>query len=565
MSNMSKDEINGKSYGGNEKPQDFESAKVTPVYADERGYDDKDADRVIVGGLDASAPDGAVQRNLKGRHLAMIALGGTIGTGLFVGSGNALATGGPVGTWLGYIIMGVVVYSMMIALGEMATLFPVAGGFTHYATRFVDPAMGFALGLNYWYSYAITLPTELTAAALVISYWNDVINPGVWITILFVAIVIVNFLGVGIYGEAEFWFSMMKVIAIVGLIILGIVLDAGGGPNHDPIGFRYWRNPGPFAQQSIDMGAGYIPGSWGQFLAFWNVFLQAAFSYLGTEIIAVTVGEAANPRVQVPKAIKRVFFRILFFYVLGIWVISVLVPYDDPTLLGNIGGSTASASPFVIAINNAGIKGLPSVINAVILIAAWSAGNSDLYASSRTLYALALEGKMPRIFKRCTKAGLPVYALALTALFGFLAYLNVRPGTTVTVFNWLYNISSITGLITWAVILGSYLKFYYGLKRQGLSRDELPYKAPFQPYASWFGFVFVIIVVLFNGFTVFLQGNWNISTFFAAYITLPIFAVSYIAWKYIHKTKWVSLDEMDFTTGRRELDEIDQADRKSVV
>jgi yeast amino acid transporter len=203
MSNMSKDEINGKSYGGNEKPQDFESAKVTPVYADERGYDDKDADRVIVGGLDASAPNGAVQRNLKGRHLAMIALGGTIGTGLFVGSGNALATGGPVGTWLGYIIMGVVVYSMMIALGEMATLFPVAGGFTHYATRFVDPAMGFALGLNYWYSYAITLPTELTAAALVISYWNDVINPGVWITILFVAIVIVNFLGVGIYGEWE--------------------------------------------------------------------------------------------------------------------------------------------------------------------------------------------------------------------------------------------------------------------------------------------------------------------------------------------------------------------------
>jgi yeast amino acid transporter len=314
---------------------------------------------------------------------------------------------------------------------------------------------------------------------------------------------------------------MMKVIAIVGLIILGIILDAGGGPNHDPIGFRYWRNPGPFAQQSIDMGAGYIPGSWGQFLAFWNVFLQAAFSYLGTEIIAVTVGEAANPRVQVPsksvmiackeirplidsslllsEAIKRVFFRILFFYVLGIWVISVLVPYDDPTLLGNIGGSTASASPFVIAINNAGIKGLPSVINAVILIAAWSAGNSDLYASSRTLYALALEGKMPRIFKRCTKAGLPVYALALTAVFGFLAYLNVRPGTTVTVFNWLYNISSITGLITWAVILGSYLKFYYGLKRQGLSRDELPYKAPFQPYASWFGFVFVIIVVLFNG------------------------------------------------------------------
>ncbi|KAH6909114.1 amino acid permease/ SLC12A domain-containing protein [Coprinopsis sp. MPI-PUGE-AT-0042] len=534
-----------------------------PGLADEKGlYKEKDGANVTVVGADSQSIDGSLQRNLKGRHLSMIALGGTIGTGLFVGSGNALATAGPVGAWLAYIIMGSIVYCMMVALGEMATQYPVAGGLTLYATRFVDPAMGFALGWNYFYSWAITIPTELTASAIVIGYWNDTINPGVWITILFVAILVINFLGVGIYGEAEFIFSTMKIMAIVALIILGIILDAGGGPNKDPIGFRYWRNPGPFNSQTINGGDDTIPGDWGKFLAFWNVFVQAAFSFLGTEIVAVTASEAKNPRRNVPKAIKQVFFRILAFYVLGIWVISVLVPYDDPTLLGNLGEDTASASPFVIAIDRAGIRGLGSVINAVILIAAWSAGNSDMYAASRTLHALALEGKAPAIVRKCTKNGLPYVALIITGLFGFLAYLNVKEGANVEVFNWLFNVSSITGLIAWSVILGAYLRFYYGMKKQGLDRNLLPYKAPFQPYLSWFGFIFVNLVILFNGYTVFLTGNWDISTFFAAYISLPIFAVCYVGWKWTKKTKWVRLDEIDFHSDLRELDEMDRREKE---
>ncbi|KDN48578.1 hypothetical protein RSAG8_02565, partial [Rhizoctonia solani AG-8 WAC10335] len=511
---------------------------------------------VVVGGLDPNAPEGAVHRRLKARHLAMIALGGTIGTGLFVGSGGALATGGPVGTLLGYFIMGVVVYCMMIALGEMATLFPVAGGFTHYATRFIDPAVGFALGYNYWYSFAITLPTELTAAAIVIQYWNTSINAAVWITILYVLILIINFMGVRWYGEFEFWFSAIKITTIVGLIILGICIDCGAGPaSTGYIGFRYWKNPGPFNQLAINNGNDVIPGAWGRFLAFWDVFVQAAFSYLGTEIIAVTVGEAENPRRNVPKAIRRVFWRILLFYVLGILIIGLLVPYNSSELLNN-SASDASASPFVIAIKTAGIKGLPSVINAVILLSAWSAGNSDLYASSRTLYALALEHKAPALMRRCTRGGLPVWAVFFTGLFGLLAYMNVGSTTAVDVFNWLYSISSITGLITWFIILVSYLRMYYGLKKQGISRDDFPYKAPFQPYASWFGAVFVFLVILFSGFTVFLRGNWDASTFLSVYICLPIFVLFYAYWKVAKRTRWIPLEEIDFVTGRREMDEI---------
>jgi amino acid transporter len=386
-------------------------------------------------------------------------------------------------------------YSMMVALGEMAALFPVAGGFTHYAARFVDPALGFALGINYFYSYAVTVPTEVVAASIVISFWDAKTNAAVYITVLLFLICVINFLGARVYGEMEFWFSAIKVITIVGLIILSLVLMCGGGPDHQAIGFRYWRNPGPFNHISIDSGDGFVPGSWGAFLAFWSVFVQAAFSFIGTEIIATTLGEAENPRKTVPRAIKRVFYRLLFFYVFGIFFISVLVPYNDPLLLD--GGGTATASPFVIAIQNAGIKGLPSVANAVFLISAWSAGNSDVYAASRTLYALALERQVPAFFRKCTKRGLPIWCVAFTCLFGVLAYLDTGGDKAAeTAFAWLYNISSITGIITWWAILLAYLRFYYGLKKQGLSRAEFPYRAPLQPYLSWFGLIFFTIIIL---------------------------------------------------------------------
>ena len=368
--------------------------------------------------------------------------------GLFVGSGQALAGAGPVGVWLGYILMSTIVYAMMVALGEMASLYPVAGAFTHYGARFVDPALGFAQGVNYWYSYAITLPTEVVSATIVISYWDTKTPAAAYIIVCLVPIWFINLWGARAYGEAEFWFSSIKVITIVGLLILGVILMAGGGPNHDPIGFRYWRNPGPFNYMTIDGSSGaFIGGSWGQFLAFWNVFVQAAFSFIGTEIIATTLGEAENPRKSVPRAIKTVFYRLAFFYIGGIFIISVLVPYTDPRLLRP--EANAVASPFVIAIVDAGINGLPSVVNAVLLISAWSAGNSDLYAASRTFYALALQHQMPGIFRKCTKRGLPIYCVGITGIFGVLAFLNTGGEAAVTAFGWLYNISSTTGVITW--------------------------------------------------------------------------------------------------------------------
>ncbi|KAK4701163.1 hypothetical protein P7C70_g5076, partial [Phenoliferia sp. Uapishka_3] len=492
------------------------------------------------------------------------ALGGTIGTGLFVGVGSALASGGPLGVLLGYTIMGGVVGSMMIALGELTTAYPVSGAFTHYAARFVDPALGFALGWNYWYSWGITIPTEISAASLVINYWQGGadVNPAVWISVFLVVITSFNFIGVRAFGEAEFWFSIIKIVTIIGLILLGIIITAGGAGS-DPIGFRYWRNPGPFQQENG------IPGSLGRFLSFWTVFVQAAFSFLGTEIVALTAGEAENPRRNVPKAIKKVFYRIAIFYIGSVFVIGLLVSPNDPQLLN---GSGTSASPWTIAITRAGIKGLPSVINVVVLISAFSAGNSDLYAASRTLYGLACDGKAPAIFRRCTKGGLPIYALGVTALFGFLAYIRLTVATKVSVgtssskvFTWLSNLGSITGLIAWDCILLSYLRFYYGMKRQGISRSTLPYIAPMQPYASFFGLIFITIVIFFNGYTVFLSGGWSTADFVVDYVTLPIFAVMFVFWKLFKKTKLVSLESMDFDTGRRELELVSEQDELNFV
>jgi len=277
----------------------------------------------------------------------MISIGGVIGTGLFVGTANSLANGGPVGLLLGYVTMGTIVMAVMVSLGEMIAFLPIAGGHIKLAERFVNPAFSFTMGWNYRYNWAITAPTELSAAALLINYWHPNVNSAVWVFLCMIVVITINMFGAGAYGEAEFIFASIKVITITGLIILGIVLDLGGGPNHDRIGFRYWKNPGPFVQYKG------ISGTTGRFLGWWSVLLNAAYSFLGTEIVAIAAAETKNPRRNLPKAIRRVYIRVLLFYILGTFVIGLLVPSNNSQL---VLASGTAASPFVIAIQNAGIN-----------------------------------------------------------------------------------------------------------------------------------------------------------------------------------------------------------------
>ncbi|KAG6901843.1 hypothetical protein C0995_007229 [Termitomyces sp. Mi166 len=478
--------------------------------------------------IDETTGEVKLVRQLKNRHIAMISIGGVIGTGLFLGTATALQNGGPVGLLLGYIVMGSICYSVMISLGEMIAYLPIPGGHIKLAERFVNPALSFTMGWNYWYNWVIILPAELSASAVLIGLWSDV-NPAVWITVTMVVTITINFLGAGAYGEAEFIFASIKVITIVGLIILGIVLDLGGGPSHDRIGFRYWKHPGPFAQFAD------IPGSKGRFLAWWAVMTQAAFSFIGTEIVAIAAGEAKNPRRNLPRAIKRVYIRICLFYILGTFIIGLLVPYTSKGL--DLTDGTAASSPFVIAINSAGIKALPSIINACLLTSAWSAASSDLYTSS---HGLAEAGNAPKIFLKTSKNGLPWVSLVFCSAFALLSYMGVNSGAG-RVFGWFANMTSVAGLLTWFGISFTYTRFYQGLVAQGYDRSKLPFASKLQPYAAC-------------GWKVFLKDNWATDTFVTNYLPLALFPLLYITARFYIRKPMVNPGDMDFVTNIAEIE-----------
>ncbi|CAH7671009.1 amino acid permease/ SLC12A domain-containing protein [Phakopsora pachyrhizi] len=461
-----------------------------------------------------------MKKKLKQRHLSMMAIGGTIGTGLFLGMGSSLNAGGPVGLLIGYILMGTVVYGVQCTLGEMVTMYPVSGPLAHFATRFVDPALGFAVGWNYWYSFSICIGAETKAATIIVQYWKMPVHAGVWITLFLTTSCSINFFGVRFYGEVG-GLTGIKILSVVVLLIIGIVLDVGGGPSHERIGLKYWKDPGPFRQFND------IVGPTGKFLALWSVFTQAAYSFIGTETVALAAAEASNPRKSVPKALSSVFYRILFFYVLSALVIGLLVPYNDPRLLNGTGD--ASSSPFVIAINRAGIKILPDIINTFILISAYSAASSQLYSGTRVLHGLAMENMAPKILKRCTKSGVPLPATLFTLVPGLLAYMNLSHKAGAC-FNWLVNLSAMSGLLTWWAICFSHIRFQKAMKAQDVSRESLPFVGPLQPYMTYYTFIALTLIIITNGFHTFWPNNWSWSSFIAAYITLPIFIGSYAFW-----------------------------------
>ena len=340
-----------------------------------------------------AAPE--LKRSLKARHLTMIALGGSIGTGLFLASGGAIATAGPGGALLAYAAVGIMVYFLMTSLGELATYMPESGSFSTYASRFVDPSLGFALGWNFWYNWAITIAAELSAATLIIKYWFPDTNSFIW-SFLFLAIIfLLNALSVKGYGESEYWFALIKIAVVIVFLIVGVLMIFGilGG-----------KSPG-FSNFTMDGGPFH-----GGFLTILGVFMAAGFSFQGTELIGVAAGESENPRENVPRAIRQIFWRILIFYILAIFVIAMLIPYTNPNLVRG-GLEDIAISPFTIIFENAGLAFAAAVMNAVILTSVLSAGNSGMYASTRILWVLAKEGKAPKFLGKLNRNGVPINAL----------------------------------------------------------------------------------------------------------------------------------------------------------
>ncbi|KAJ5389410.1 Amino acid/polyamine transporter I [Penicillium cataractarum] len=508
-----------------------------------------------------------LQRKLKPRHLQMIAIGGVIGTGLFLGTGSDLQHGGPAGLLLGYCIMASLLFSVMVALGEMVSQFPMPGGQFALASRFNSPELGFAMGILFWYNYIIVLPAEISAAAVLITYWTPagqtdstcttcICNNAMWVGLMLIVVVcgpgssealrgvdfqqfLVNYAGTRVFGEMEFWFCSIKVLTIIGLIISGIIISAGGGPNHKAIGFKFWNETGGF-QQYKDIG-----GAKGRFLGFFSVLINAAFAFIGSEITAIAAAETSNPQKNVPRAIKSVWIRLVLFYVCSAFLIGLLVSPSDPSLDLS---STAAKSPFVIAIANAGISVLPSIINAALLISAWSAGIADLFVSTRTLYGLAVKGHVPRIFLKTRKDGFPWVCFLFCAVFALLSFMAAASGEAGTVFGYFSNMTAMCGMISWTGILWTSIRWHKGLKVQGIDRKTLPYRAPLQPYLSYYGISITTMVMIFGGFSAFIH-SFDVSSFITTYFPLPFFAVLYFGYKFWNKSKMIGYTEMDFVTG----------------
>ncbi|KAF7363622.1 General amino acid permease [Mycena sanguinolenta] len=516
---------------------------------------------------DASTRVDQTHRRLKGRHIQLIGIGGTIGTALFVQIGSALTEGGPGSLFLAFTIWSTFILAINNCLSEMVTWIPIA-------SPFVRPALLLALivresgsrsdsptdsltrlsvsapGSTFFVFEAMLIPFEVVAFNLVLQFWTDKIPTAAVITFVLVCYALLNLFAVGWYGESEFWLAAGKVVLAVGLMAFTFITMIGGNPLHDTYGFRYW-NPSqvagtPFAEH-------IKTGSLGRFLGFLTCLIQASFTIAGPDYVSMTAGEAELPRRTLPRAFNGVFIRLTTFFVLGSLCVGIVVPYSDPNLLKALSDARpgAGSSPYVIAMARMQIPVLPHIVNALIMTSIFSAGNSYVYCASRTCFGLALQGKMPKIFARCTSNGVPIYSVILTLAIALLSFLQVSNNAAV-VLQWFVNLVTASQLLNYAIIAFTYLKFYYALQAQGIPREELPHRSFWQPFCGYYAFVGTFIMAFVGGWTVFLPGNWDVPTFLFSYTMLGVAPVLFVFWKVFRRTTWQHAEDVTFFGKERE-------------
>ena len=485
------------------------------------------------------SPSTQVKRHLKTRHLSMIAIGGCIGTGLFMASGTAIHSAGPGGALVAYAAIGLMVYFLMTSLGEMATWLPTSGSFATYASRYVDPSLGFALGWNYWFNWVITVAVDISIAAVVITYWEPLraLMPAWgWSLTFFGIICALNAFSVRTYGESEYWFALIKVITVIIFLCIGTLTIFGimGGAY---VGFsNFTAGDGPF----LGNGAG------GHFLTILGVFLIAGFSFQGTELIGVTAGETENPEKSIPKAVKQIFWRILIFYILAILVIGLLIPYTSPQLLGADVDEIAK-SPFTLVFERAGLAFAAALMNAVILSSILSAGNSGMYASTRMLYAMGKDGLAWPLFARTgRRSGVPhnaVFATALVILAIFLLQLDDRVGKHM--YEYILAASGLTGFIAWLGIAISHYRFRRAYIAQGKPLEALTYRAKWFPFGPLLALGLCILVIIGQDTELVLNAHLDWQRLLITYMGLPVFFTFYFYHKLRYKTRKIPLTEVD--------------------
>ncbi|KAK5989684.1 General amino acid permease AGP2 [Cladobotryum mycophilum] len=471
----------------------------------------------------------STHRRLKSRHIQLIGIGGSIGTVLYVQIGKALLNGGPGSLFIAFSFWCTVVLAVTLCMAEMVTYLPISSPFIRFAGRFVDEAMGFATGWNFFIFEAFLVPFEVTACNFIIRFWTDAVPTAAIIVIIIVLYALVNLLAVKWYGEAEFWAAISKVLLIIGLVFFTFVVMLGG------------------TQRATASASGTGKN---------RCLIQAAFTIAGPDYVSMAAGEAENPRVVMPRAYNAVFYRLTAFFILGSLCVGILVPYNDKDLIAAFANSKpgAAASPYVVAMNRLGIKVLPHIVNATVLTAAFSAGNSYVYCASRSLYGLALEGKAPRFLVTCTSTGVPIYCVGVVLVFALLSFLQLSSNAAV-VLNWFVSLGTASQLINFSAVCVTYICFHRACKAQGIDRDTLPYKAWFMPYAAYYALAWTSVMAIVGGYTVFLPGQWNIPDFLFSYTMVAVYPILYFGYKYVRQTKIHAPEEVDLHGGLDEIEE----------
>ena len=415
-----------------------------------------------------------LQRHLKVRHIRLMALGSTIGVGLFLGSASAIQIAGP-SILLGYLLAGIVAFIVLRTLGEMAVHEPVAGSFAAYANTYLGPLAGYMVGWGYWTYWIVVGIAEVTAVGIYMGIWFPETPQWIWALSSIVMMGLINLIAVKVFGEFEFWFALIKVVAIVAMIALGCsVIFFGFTNDWNPIGLaNLWQHGGFFPN-----------GISGMLLSLQMVL----FAYVGIEMIGLSAGEAENPRKTIPMAIDSLAWRILIFYMGAIFVILAIFPWNE---VGQQG------SPFVVMFERIGLREAAGIINFVVITAALSSCNAGIFSGGRLLYALSANGYAPSPFAKLSRYGVPhraVMATVAVCMTGVVLNYFVPDKA----FQYIMAAVTFVGLMVWIAILITQIQFRRSLTKVQVA--ELAYRTPWWPYSSWFALAFIALVVVLMGF-----------------------------------------------------------------
>lgn len=621
--------------------------------ADDEDYEDNellDGNNNNPHNATATSSKPKLSRKLYSRHVQVMSLGAAYGVGVLLTCAEALYMSGPFGTLLGYILAGFLVLSATSGFGEMTALVPSESGVPGLTSRFVDDSLGFALGIMYWLACSLGLASEITAAALMLTYYPELSEPShgivVWIFFFLALVLFVNLCQVNIFGELQFYGGIITILLVIMYMVIMFTLNAGGlfgdaeenkiyKTSGGRIGFRYWDYSKSDFDSDIVFGLfrpGYtlaiyenensttyksISGSAGNFFQLWFATNIAAFSYVGTEVVYMTAGEVRTPRKSLPAATKKIFIRVVLLYILAVFSVSLNIYSSDGRLVGLMerylsihrkdndpasstntsirtdgnhnsstspsaykydpGGcavghvpwyiftSNSNASPWIIALQSVGQCSLAAGVNGTFVFIALMAAVSHLYAASRTLYSMAVEKMIWKQFSKCTDTGVPYCAVLASFVIALLSFLTANE-TSAVVFQWLVSLTTSAGLLVWAGMCLSYIRFYKGLKLRpditiSRAKDELyPYKSPFQPYLAYVGCAANFVLALLVGFPFLMSSEWDFKEAFANYSLHVVLIIAYVCHKWITKSKLVPYDQMDLDSGRKEMERVGWAE-----